>query len=213
MIYYRPTDGDAHSTPLRYRPCTCFLMTQLGEPVPETVRQIRADLTGILQNHGFEVVDANSVVTGRDFLIKIWEIITTVLIGIAIVHDQMRPGTLANIFYELGLMQAYGKETLVIKTSNAVVPSDLIRTEYVVYGPAFETNLLRFLHSLQERASYYAQVAHLLENNPLLAIDYLRRSYLLTGEEELKETARRFYLEAGLDARARNSVETLLASF
>ena len=52
-----------------------------------------------------------------------------------------------------------------------------------------------------------------LEANPLLAIDYLRRAYLLTGDEALRRRAKRVFTGAGLDARARDSVERHLAAF
>jgi hypothetical protein len=169
VIYYRPTDGDPLTTPVRTRPRTCFLMTQLGGPVPPILAEIRSALLAALNEHGYRLVDADSLVTGKDFLLKIFEMIVAVPLGIAIIHEQMRPGTLANVFYELGMMQAYGKETLVIRTDG--------------------------------------------ENNPLLAIDYLRRAYLLTGKRSLKRQATRIFDDAQLSNRAKNSVETLLIGF
>jgi hypothetical protein len=125
----------------------------------------------------------------------------------------MKPSTIANVFYELGLMQAYGKETLVIKTASTVVPSDFVRTEYVQYGPDFHARIGRFFRSLDERAEYYALMADQVEKNPLLAIDYLRRAYLLTGDNALKDQAKAVFGTARLSGRAKNSVEMLLVDF
>ncbi len=110
-------------------------------------------------------------------------------------------------------MQAYGKETVVVKSPRAQVPSDFVRTEYLEYSAGFPDKLNRFMESVYERASYFAQMADLLENNPLLSIDYLRRAYLICGDEELKGRAAEIIGAAGLDSRVRNSVELLAATF
>jgi hypothetical protein len=213
MIYYSPIDGDPRVTPLRFRPRTCFLMTQLGSPVPPAVLEIRSALKEVLREQSYTLVDSDSSVTGRDFLLKIWEFIIAVPVGIAVVHEDMRTGTIANIFYELGLMQAYGKETLIIKTPGASIPSDFVRTEYVEYGTDFKPRVRRYLTSLRERATYYATVAEQIDRNPLLAIDFLRRAYLLTSEPRLQGRAREFFDEARIRGRAKNSVETMLVNF
>lgn len=213
MIYYRPTDGGTHSLPLRPRARSCFLMTQIGGTIPDTVRAIRRDLETILGAAGFVLLDADSDTTGRDFLLKIWEMIVAVPLGIAIVHAEMRPATLANVYYEMGLMQAYGKETLVIRTPDAPVPSDFVRTEYVTYDEHFQRRMARFLANLRERADHFAAVATLVENDPLLCIDYCRRAFLLTGDPSHARHATAVFDRASLTDRARNSVERLLISF
>ena len=210
MIYYRPTDGDPHSSPFNYRPRTCFIMTQLGGPIPAEVARIREVLDSVFRAHDFDCIDATSVVTGKDFLLKIWELIVTVPVGVAIVHEEMSSTTIGNIFYELGLLQAYGKETLIVKTRSATIPSDFIRTEYVEAGSGLKERIERFCRSLQERAEYHLFMAQQVENNPLLAIDFLRRAYLLTGDTSLREPARELFEAAGLSTRAKSSVESLL---
>jgi len=132
MILYRPTGGDVHSTTIAYHPRTCFLMTQLGEPVSNIVNQIREDLVNRLTRRRIKVIDAESEVSGRDFLLKIWKLLIGVPLGIAIIHQDMSRETFANIFYEVGLMHACGKEVLIIKTKETKVPSDFVRTEYLV---------------------------------------------------------------------------------
>jgi hypothetical protein len=213
VIHYRPTDGDAQVTPLRARPRTCFLMTQLGGTVPPPLDEIRERLRRVLAAGEYDLVDADSVITGKDFLLKIWEMIVAVPLGIALLHEDMRPETIANVFYEMGLMQAYGKETLVVKTRGATVPSDFVRTEYVEYGPDFDARIGRFLAALDERATYYALIADQLEKNPLLSIDYLRRADLLTGDRAFTDRAVEIFEEAGVTGRAKNSVEMMLVNF
>ena len=212
MILYSPNNGDVHTNHIKYRPRTCFVMTKLGEPVSEEVLDIRTSLESILKKYEIECIDAESVVTGKDFLTKIWNLIVSVPLGIAIIDHEMTSSTLSNIFYEIGLMQAYGKETLVVKTKKATVPSDFVRTEYIEYGKHFEGKMQKFFQTFFDLPDYYDSMANELEKNPLLSIDYLRRAYLITGNNNYKMKAERIFSES-VEGRAKNSVEALLAKF
>lgn len=213
MIYYRPTSGDPYTGPITSQPRHCFLMTQLGGTATSELRDMRRLVETVLERHDFAVVDAASRTTGRDFLLKIWELVLSVPLGVALVHESMSDRTLANIFYELGLMHAYGKETLILKSQGSEVPSDFVRTEYVEVSGRTEAQLDQFMEGLAERAEYYGTMADQLESNPLLSIDYLRRAFLVCGEEQYRERARNYFESAGLTERAKNSVEVLLAQF
>jgi len=188
-------------------------MTQLGEPVPDEALEIRTALLKVLTGHGIESIDATSQITGRDFLLKIWRMIASVPLAIGIVHGEMPETTQSNIFYELGIAQAMGKETVIIKAPKTKVPSDFVRTEYIGFNDKFEVNFSKYLKSFFEQAEHYETVADQLEKNPLLAMDYLRRAFLISGNESLREKARNEFSSAGIQERAKNSVETLLADF
>ncbi|MEK9148721.1 MAG: hypothetical protein AAB267_01600 [Candidatus Desantisbacteria bacterium] len=213
MILYRPIDGGVQQTKIEYHPKTCFVMTQLGTPIPKEVEKIRIKFRAILSKYGMEEIDAGSEITGRDFLLKIWRMIISVPLGIGIIDDNMSSNTLCNIFYELGLMHALGKETIVIKTEKARVPSDFVRTEYIKFDDKFEENLKKYFTTYFNLADYYETFADQLERNPLLAIDYLRRAYLISGNKKLRVKAKKLHREAILEDRAKNSVEQLLVDF
>lgn len=213
MILYDLVDGDVHTRKVKYRPRTCFLMTQLGGTVPEEVDSVRQDLRCILDAHDIALIDANSGITGKDFLIKIWNMVVAVPLAIAIVHKDMPTTTQCNVFYEVGIAQSLGKETLVIKTKEAKVPSDFVRTEYIEYGEDFDQKIAKYLTYFFERAEYFMTMADQLENNPLASIDYLRRAYLITGDEARREEAEKI-IESGVpEGRAKTSVDMMLADF
>ena len=181
--------------------------------MPGEVNDMRRGLRKVLDARAFNLIDANSAITGKDFLSKIWSMIVSVPLAVAVVHENMPATTMCNVFYEIGLAQALGKETIVIKTAQAKVPSDFVRTEYIKYDEGFENKLSRFLESILERSTYYEEMSHLLEQNPLLAIDYLRRSYLISGREECSRKAGKIVGALPLEGRARDSVEMMLAEF
>ena len=118
-----------------------------------------------------------------------------------------------NIYYEFGVAQGLGKEAVLVKSPRAEVPSDLVRTEYIRFDDEFDANFARYLESLRERADHYERMAGYLERNPVLGLDYLKRAFLISGDERLRAKAQVVKDEAGLDERARNSVELLAASF
>jgi hypothetical protein len=213
MILYRLNEGLAYQEKVLYRPRTCFLMTQLGDPVPPEVEAVRKKLKSALDEYGVELIDADSEVTGGDFLFKIWQMIVAVPLAIAIVHEGMPVTTQCNVFYEVGLAHALGKESIVIKTPKAQIPSDFVRTEYIKYDSHFEQRRNKYLGNFFKQGEWYELVAEQVERNPLLAIDYLRRAYLISGNSQIKEEVANIRETLFLHERAKNSVETLLAEF
>ena len=181
-------------------------MTQLGTPVPKEIQNIRKTLEKYLKEANYTAIDANTSIRGKDFLLKIWEMILSVPLGIAVISKELSPYTLANIFYEIGLLQAYGRETLIIKTKDSFVPSDFVRTEYIEYDRSFGKRIKTFLKGLKDQAEYYATAGELLEDNPLLAIDYFRRAFLITGDLSYKKEAQDIGSTASFD---RQTVATL----
>jgi hypothetical protein len=213
MIIYNPLDGDALTSSVPSKPRHCFLMTRLGNPIPKEIIEIRTAITEHCRLQNYKVIDASTEVTGRDFLLKIWKLIVSCPISIGICHEKIAAQTQENIYYEMGAAQALGKETLIIKSVNAKIPSDFVRTEYVEFNKNFGDNFLKYLKSLEAVADHYETVSDQLERNPVLAIDYLKRAFLITGNEQLRHKARVLLDEPGLKDRAKNSVEILAATF
>lgn len=213
MILYRLNEGLAYQEKILYRPRTCFLMTQLGDPVPPEVGAIREKLKDALDEYDVNLIDADSEVTGGDFLFKIWQMIVAVPLAVAIVHEEMPATTQCNVFYEVGLAHALGKESIVIKTPKAQIPSDFVRTEYIKYDSRFKQRMDKYLENFFKQGEWYELVAEQVERNPLLAIDYLRRAYLISGNNRIKQEVANIRETLSLHERARNSVETLLAEF
>ena len=213
MIIYSPLDGEVVTTSVTSRPRCCFLVTQLGDPVPEGVAAIRRSVSDLCTGAGYEVIDARTQVTGRDFLLKIWRMIASAPLAVGVCHEEIPFSAQANIYYELGVAQALGKETLLVKSPGASVPSDFVRTEYVEFDEGFDANFTAYLNTVREQAGHYERIADQLERNPVLAIDYLKRAFLITGDEGLRGRAQALLAQAGLEDRAKNSVEQLAAAF
>jgi len=188
-------------------------MTRLGKPIPKEIVQVRKAITAACKSSNFKVIDASAQNTGRDFLLKIWKQIASTPLVVGVVHEKIPPSTQSNIYYELGIAQALGKETIIVKSPSIDIPSDFIRTEYIEFDSKFNRNFSKYLKGLKDQADHYELMADQLENNPILSIDYLKRAFLITGETRLRKKAKKLLNEAGLDDRAKNSVEIIAATF
>jgi len=102
---------------------------------------------------------------------------------------------------------------MVVVGENTDVPSDLMRTEYIPYDQGFDKSFAQFLHEYEQLSGFYETISEQLDNNPVLAMDYLRRSFLISGDEAVRSRAQAIVDQGNFDGRARNSVEVLLASF
>lgn len=213
MIVYNPLDGQHTHHPIKTRPRHCFLMTQLGEPVPPMVQQMREAIEDVCSSADYEVIDAQAIVSGRDYLLEIWHLIASCPLSVGVLHEEMPQKTQGNILYEFGVAQALGKETVIVKGPKAEVPTDLIRSGYILFDNTFRRQFRSFMTGLVERSEFYVTLADQTERNPLIALDYLKRAYLLTGEKRLKEAAGRIADEADIKDRAENSVEMMAANF
>ncbi len=213
MIIYSPIDGDTINYLIKFRPKHCFLITQLGKTKPKLVSDIEQSIKDCCQSFEYKVIDASSERTGRDFLLKIWKIIESVPVCIVIIHEDTPIKTQANLYYELGVAQALGKETVIIKTPRAEMPSDFNRSEYIEFNNNFKEEFKKFLKATQVQADHYEELSELLEQEPILAIDYLKRAFLITGNKNYKSHAKKILKTINTDSRAKNSIEHFSAAF
>jgi hypothetical protein len=93
----------------------------------------------------------------------------------------MKLSTISNIFYEVGVLNALGKEIIVIKTKDFPIPSDFIPTEYIEFDDNFKNKINNFFDQVFDPADHYDVMAESLENNPNLSIDYLKKGLLNYG--------------------------------
>ena len=103
MIIYSPLDGEALTSAIPSRPRHCFLVTRLGGRIPDGVQAMRNAVTRLGRAANFQVIDARTQVTGRDFLLKIWKLIASTPLSVGVCHEEIPADTQMNIYYELGV--------------------------------------------------------------------------------------------------------------
>jgi len=214
MIIYSPINGEVFTSSIKYEPRSCFIMTQLGGNPSTELSEIRFAISSYLPLINFRESDASSHVTGGDFLEKIWKQILAVPVGIAILTKDMKLTTVANIFYELGILDSLGKESIVIKSKAFQIPSDFVRTEYISYDGKFQTSLKKFFDNVFEREEHYNLMSELMRNDIVLSIDYLKRAFLISGKLKYKIEAERLFKEneKSIDNQSKFMIDGFLKS-
>lgn len=194
MILYSPLNSEVLTEPFLLKPKSCFIMSPLGDNASPVIIKIRGTLDKKLQDVGINSIDATKRVTGGDFLDKIWKQILSVPFGVAIIDEKISQTTLGNIFYELGLFDILGKYSVVIKTKECEMPSDFKRSEYLSFDDSFENNFNKFLDTIFEQEDHYVLMAETFaESKPILAIDYLRRAFLISGDQQCQKMASKIF--------------------
>jgi hypothetical protein len=85
-----------------------------------------------LRRRRFVPIDAAQVYGTRGYLAKIIDLIQGCGFGVAVFSEHTPPQTLANIFFEIGLSYVFGKSVIIIRTEGAKIPSDFVRTEWLM---------------------------------------------------------------------------------
>jgi hypothetical protein len=177
-------------------PKHAFVMRQLGNP-PDIDLTMTGIVGEVLEARGFRIKDADASTGGKDFLERILGLIRSTGFTIAIFSDRTRPTAMANIALELGFAAMCGKPLMIVKSEKAKAPSDLSRTDWIIYNQAqearFRTKLGQALEGVESLVEYENTLLDVALNarTPDCAIAFERaiKGFLLSGERRFIESA------------------------
>lgn len=182
--------------PTRLYPKYAFIMRQLGNPA-ELDKEINKIVEDTFKERGFPTVDANASVGSKDFLARILSLIRGTGFTVAIFSEDTRPESLANIALELGFAAMCGKPLLIVKSKNAKAPSDLTRTDWLVYDPAkgdeFLAKLRLALDEIEKLADYESDLLQVAldgkNTDCAIAFERANKAFLLSGQSKFIKSA------------------------
>jgi acetolactate synthase regulatory subunit len=119
-------------------------MRQLGRP-PAIDLAMNTEVVRLLRARGFEAIDADASTGSKDYLERILGLIRGTGFTVALFSHQTRHNSMANISLELGFAAMCGKPLIIVKSPEAVAPSDLKRTDWIEYD---ERNVMEFRRKL-----------------------------------------------------------------
>ena len=141
--------------------------------------------------------DASASTGSKDLLEGIPRLMRGAGVTIAIFSHETRTTALANIALELGFAAMCGKPLIIVRSKEAVAPSDLIRTDWIEYDPeerkVFEGRLRLAFEQADEFADHEAMPPDvaLEASTPDCAVAFERanKAFLLNGNSELLDKA------------------------
>jgi len=92
----------------------------------ENKSTIRQKLDEIFKFKDYYLVDAMSIRHTTDNYCKICELILSCAFGVALITEKTEEETLRNIYLEIGLMKAFGKEVLILTDNRCKIATDLV---------------------------------------------------------------------------------------
>lgn len=176
------------SIPKRLFPKQAFLMRQIGSP-PAIDQRMAKLVAETFSARGFAVMDADDSSGGPDFLERILGLIRATGFTVAIFSEETRSNAMANIALELGFAAMCGKPLIIVKSANAKAPSDLTRTDWVVYDPvsedSFRRKLIQAIDTIEDVGAYEERLLDIALNarsiDCAVSLERGIKAFLLTG--------------------------------
>ena len=193
-LIFSPISEDVLEGPFQPAPRSVFMMVQLGAGKSQVEAEMDATVADVLRRKKFDVVYATSVPGNKDYLDKIIQLIRGCGFGVAIFSEFTPARTMGNIFFEVALCNLFGKTVLLIRSEDAAVPSDLVRSEWVGYRDGDQRRLSADVRKAVDRViamgDYYRKLGDLAlaaeEGDIELAFERYKQAMLITGELSVK---------------------------
>ncbi len=119
---------------------------------------------------------------------KICELILSSAFGVALITKKTPKTALPNIFFETGLMTAFGKEIIILTDSLENIPSDLHGKEVIVFRnyEELKKNIEKWSKRIQEQIRYWNTLAHISLDvkDYEKAYEYFKRAVMFGDFEE-----------------------------
>lgn len=173
-------------------------MRQLGDP-PAVDLAMSASVASLFKSRGYRTVDADGSTGGKDYLERILGLIRGTGFTVAIFSHETRHTAMANIALELGFAAMCGKPLVIVKSKQAVAPSDLKRTDWIEFEEHKVKSFRRkLLQALDEIETLHGWEDHLLQvaveaRSPdcAVALERANKGFLLSGDERFIVAAER----------------------
>ncbi|MDG6249835.1 hypothetical protein [Methanocalculus sp.] len=124
---------------------------------------LRVKIDEVFNSFGYSVIDAMSIFESGDNYCKICKLILSSAFGIAVITKDTKERSLKNIYLEIGLMIAYGKEVIIITNDRQSLASDLLgkgNLEYLDFID-MQKKLKSWLENFYKESSYYTDIAEI----------------------------------------------------
>lgn len=183
-----PLTSDECTKPIVPLPKTALIMAPSEEKTTRGLRQIIDNIISTLSNYPLKHIEGSKIVDYGDYVCSICTKIQGCPFGVAISSVDIPRDALSNIFWEMGLMQGFGKPVILFVDEKKHLPSDFVR-HFTIFldKPDHLSYFKKLIKALSDREEYYSDI---LGDTAYEAGDY--------------EKAGRYYKEAYLIGNSNN---------
>jgi hypothetical protein len=186
-----PLSSDECSKHIIPAPKTAFLMTPSAAHMPAELMPVVDSVTKILGEKALAFIKGASLVDIGDYLCTIFRNLQGCPLGIAISSSGVPRTTISNMYWEMGLMQGFGRPVILLTDKKSTLPSDLVRTYAIFFKQhGYLDRLRELLQVLMDREGYYSDT---LAETALEAGDYEKAGLYYQAAYLIGEDAENLY--------------------
>ena len=191
-----PLSSDECSKRILLRPKTVFLMTPSKTKRNIALKTVISRVSSAVRRKGLSPLDGCTVIDLGDTLCNICSTMQGCAMGIGFFHPEVPADALSNIFWEMGMLQGWGRPVLLVATKKEDLPSDFTRDFCIFYetNPQYIKNFSELVQSIKEREQYYINILAgeaIQTADYEKAIKYYQEAFLISGNRQILSKMRK----------------------
>jgi len=191
-----PLSYDECSKRILLRPKTAFLMTPSRSKRSTELNRVISRVSSALKRKNITPLDGCTLLDIGDTVCSICSTMQGCAIGIGFYNPQIFTDALSNIFWEMGMVQGWGRPVLLVANKKVDLPSDFTRDRCFFYetDPHYIKNLTGIVQLIKDRDQYYVDT---LANEAIQTADYERalkyyqEAFLISGRRQILSKIRK----------------------
>lgn len=216
-----PLSQDECSKGIILQPKTAFLMTPSKAKRNDALKRVISRISSELQRQGFDFLDGCSLIGLGGTVCKICSTMQGCAIGIGFYSPDIQVDAVSNIFWEMGMLQGWGRPALLVATKRGDLPTDFTEESCIFYedNNRYIGKFRDLLTGFKGREKYYVDKLAdeaVKSADYEKAIKYYQEAYLISGKTRILTRMRRLKgdLEAGrVPIKVRTRIISAIDSF
>jgi hypothetical protein len=185
-----PLSLDECSKHIILRPKGVFLMTPSKAKRSDELKLVISRISSELNKQEFKPLDGCALVDLGDTVCKICSTMQGCAMGIGFYHPGIQADALSNIFWEMGVMQGWGRPVLLIASKKEDLPSDFTRDFCVFFenNSQYMRKFRELIVSFKQREQQYVDT---LASEAIRMADYEKAfkyyqdAFLISGNRQI----------------------------
>ena len=185
-----PLSRDECSKRIILQPKTAFLMTPSKAKRNDALKRVISRISSELRRQGLDSLDGCSLVELGGAVCKICSTMQGCAIGIGFYHPDIPVDALSNIFWEMGMLQGWGRPALLVANKKEDLPSDFTGEFCIFYenNNRYISKFKELVIGFKGQVKYYVEILAdeaIKTTDYEKAIKYYQEAYLISGNRQI----------------------------